>query len=112
MASPTSSVTTHAPSHPTRAHDPVLVLRHATHAITTRALLYAAPWPGDTRGVPVPYQELPSVARTVLMVSVGAFAAGELAAAKEFFRRGCDGYSPARGGHLSHWLPSSTPTAE
>src|SRR6185369_6567805 len=51
----------------TRAHDPVLVLRHATHAITTRALLYAAPWPGDTRGVPVPYQELPSVARTVLM---------------------------------------------
>lgn len=31
----------------------------------------------DTRGVAVPYEELSSLARTVLTVSVGAFAAGE-----------------------------------
>jgi protein-S-isoprenylcysteine O-methyltransferase Ste14 len=40
--------------------------------------LYAAPWFGDTRGVPVPYEELSHSARTVFFVSVGAFGTGEL----------------------------------
>jgi protein-S-isoprenylcysteine O-methyltransferase Ste14 len=40
--------------------------------------LCAATWLGDTRGVPVPYEELSNLARIVLFVSVGAFSAGEL----------------------------------
>ncbi len=35
-------------------------------------------WFRDTRGVPVPHEELPQLARIVVFVSVGAFSTGEL----------------------------------
>jgi len=47
-------------------------------AFSGRRRLYAAIGFGDTRGVPVPYEEVSHVARNVFFVSVGAFSAGEL----------------------------------
>jgi protein-S-isoprenylcysteine O-methyltransferase Ste14 len=44
-------------------------------------VLYTVTAVGDTRGVPVPYEELSNPARVVLYGSVGAFAAAEVAQA-------------------------------